>query len=102
MGSGPEVRGDEPNRAVEGSPGRREVSSEDAREAERGGGLVVFSETVALVCAFALVGGGICMLVGVALGAINPFALGIAGVVAGTGLAIFLARGPWWRRVFGR
>ncbi len=72
--------------------------------ADRGGRLVALSEVVALVSATALVGGGAGMLVGVALGAINPFALGIVGVVVGIGLLGLLAVGArrsWWRRLFG-
>jgi hypothetical protein len=54
-----------------------------------------------------LVGGGIGMLVGVWLGAINPYALGIVGVV-GIGVPVLFmvgarraAQRPWWRRVLG-
>ncbi len=97
--------GDSPARAVEEAPGPQEAPSEGARgQPKRGGGLVALSEVVALVSATALVGGGAGMLVGVALGAINPFALGIVGVVAGIGLLVLLAVGvrrSWWGRVFG-
>ena len=68
------------------------------------------SEIVALVSVSVLVGGGIGVLGGVALGAINPFALGMVGVVVGIGLPVLLrsvvgaregAKRPWWRRTFG-
>jgi hypothetical protein len=90
------------------NPGRdREEAAPE--QAEGGSGLRAVSEAVAVVAAGALVGGGIGMLGGVALGAINPFALGIVGAVVGAGLPVlrgaFGARGaarrPWWRRVFG-
>jgi hypothetical protein len=48
------------------------------------------------------------MLAGVALGAINPFALGIVGAAVGIVVPFLFAVGarraarrPWWRRVFG-
>jgi hypothetical protein len=78
--------------------------------AEEENGLRVVSEIVAVVSASVLVGGGAGMLAGVALGAINPFALGIIGVVVGTGASVPLTRlvvvrkapgRPWWRRLFG-
>jgi hypothetical protein len=78
--------------------------------AEEENGLRVSSEIVAVVSASVLVGGGAGMLAGVALGAINPFALGIIGVVVGTGASVPLTslvvvrkapRRPWWRRLFG-
>jgi hypothetical protein len=97
--------GNSPARAVEEAPGPQKSPSEGAQgQPKRGGGLVELSEVVALVSATALVGGGAGMLVGVALGAINPFALGIVGVVAGIGLLVLLtvgARRSWWGRVFG-
>ncbi len=83
---------------------------EEAREQEieEGGGLRAVAEAVALVSASALVGGGMGMLGGVALGAINPFALGVVGAVVGIGVPVLFAvgarraaRGAWWRRVFG-
>ncbi len=81
------------------------VRGEAAPERVEGrSGLRAVSEAVAVVSASALVGGGIGMLGGVALGAINPFALGIIGAVVGTGIPVLLAVGtrrPWWRRVFG-
>ncbi len=76
----------------------------EAQDAEGGDGLRAVGEAVAVVSAGALVGGGVGMLGGVWLGAINPFALGIVGAVAGTGLPVLFAvgaRGAWWRRVFG-
>ena len=100
-----------PDRALEEVPGRPETSPEDAQETEEGGGLRRASEAVALVSASALVGGGIGVLTGVTLEAINPFALGMVGVVLGVVLPVLLrsvigARGgvqwSWWRRTFGR
>jgi F0F1-type ATP synthase assembly protein I len=99
-----------PGRALEVVPGRPETPPENAREqdAKAGGGLRAASWTVALVSAGVLVGGGIGMLAGVALGAINPFALGIVGAVVGIGVPVLfivgarrVARRPWWKRVFG-
>ncbi len=60
--------------------------------AEEEGGLRTASEIVAIVSASVLAGGGAGMLCGVALGAINPFFLGIVGVVVGTGASVPLAR----------
>jgi hypothetical protein len=103
--------GENPGRVLQGTPSRPEASLENAREdnAEEGGGLRSVSKAVALVSASVLVGGGIGMLVGVWLGAINPFALGIVGAVAGMVIPVFFALGargaprrPWWRRVLGR
>ncbi len=93
--------GENPGRVLEGTPGRPEASPENARghKAEEGGGLRSVSEAVALVSAGVLVGGGTGVLVGVWLGAINPFALGIVGAVAGAGATALLARRPWWRGV---
>ena len=100
-----------PARALEVVPVRQGAPEEDARgQAEGGDGLRKASETVALVCAGALAGGGAGMLAGVALGAINPYALGLFGVFAGT-VATALpkvavgargdARRAWWGRWFG-
>jgi hypothetical protein len=95
-----------PDRVLEESPAP--LGDERKQEAEEWNGLRRASEAVALVSASALVGGGIGMLGGVALGAINPFALGVIGAAAGTGFPVLLAVGargaarrPWWRRVFG-
>jgi len=101
-----------PDRALEELPGRPEASLEDVQEQEpeEGGGLRAASEIVALVSASVLVGGGTGVLAGVALEAINPFALGMVGVVIGIGLLVLLrsvvgaregAKRPWWRRTFG-
>ena len=97
-----------PDRALEEVPGRPETSSEDAQEQanEEGGGLRAVSVIVAVVSSCTLVGGGAGMLAGVALGAINPFALGIIGAALGGVASVFLAgvfgaRGVRWRRVFG-
>jgi F0F1-type ATP synthase assembly protein I len=101
---------DNPDRALEELAGRPEAPPENAREqeTEEGGGLRSVSKIVALVSASVLVGGGIGMLVGVWLGAINPFALGIVGAVAGMAIPVFFALGargaarrPWWRRLLG-
>lgn len=95
---------------VSGSTG---ASSENVGEqaTEGGSGFRAASEAVAVVSASALAGGGIGMLAGVALEAINPFALGIMGAVVGIGLPVLFRsvvgarRGsvqrPWWRRTFG-
>jgi hypothetical protein len=69
------------------------VSSENAGErAEEESVLRTASEIAAVVSAGVLAGGGAGMLGGVALGAINPFFLGIVGVVVGTGASVPLAR----------
>ena len=82
----------------------------DGREQEpvEGGGLRRASEAVALVSASSLLGGGAGMLGGVALGAINPFAMGIIGAMVGVGAPVLFAVGarrvarlPWWRGWFG-
>jgi hypothetical protein len=88
-----------------------ESSDQVGGQAEGRSGLRTASEAVAVVFASVLFGGGAGMLAGVALGAINPFALGLVGVVAGAGVPVLLAgvfgaregpaRGPWWRKVFG-
>ncbi len=83
-----------PDRALEEVPARSETSPEDAQEqeTEEGGGLRAVSVIVAVVSASALVGGGIGMLAGVALEAINPAGLGIIGVVVGTFASVPLTR----------
>ena len=94
-----------PDRVLEGVHDRSEASSENPREqdAEEGRGLQTASEVVAFVCASVLVCGGIGVLGGVALEAINPFALGMVGVVVGVCLPVLLRSmiGAWWRRTFG-
>ncbi len=101
-----------PDRVLEEVHGWSEASSEDPREqdAEERRGLRAASEIVALVSASVLVCGGIGVLGGVALEAINPFALGMVGVVVGIGLPVLLrsvvgaregVKRPWWRRTFG-
>jgi hypothetical protein len=106
---GGKIMGENAGRVLEGTPSRPEASPENAREhkVEEGGGLRSVSEIVALASASVLVGGGIGMLVGVWLGAINPYALGIVGVV-GIGVPVLFMVGarratqrPWWRRVLG-
>jgi hypothetical protein len=90
------------HRVLEESPGP--LGAEGEQEAEEWSGLRRASEVVALVSASALVGGGIGMLGGMALGAINPFALGIIGAAGGAGVPVLLAvgaRGSWWRRLIG-
>ncbi len=67
--------------------------------AEGGSGLRAVSRIVALVSASALVGGGMGLLGGVALGAVNPFGLGIVGAVLGTVVSVLFvvgARGAAW------
>ena len=69
-------------RGREEVPGPLADSSEQVGgQAEGGSWLRAASEAVAVVSAGALVGGGAGMLAGIALGAINPFALGMVGVV---------------------
>ena len=76
----------------------------------KGGRLRAASEAVAVVSATALAGGGVGMLAGAALGAINPFALGLIGAAAGACAPALLVAaagarrgrgGPWWRKAFG-
>ena len=52
------------------------------------------SRSIAAVAAGVLIGGGTGLLVGTALGAINPFAFGIVGIAVGVGaaIAIFVGR----------
>ena len=89
-------------RAAQGAPGPLEASSEGVGEqAEGGSKLRAASEAVAVVSAGVLVGGGVGILAGVALGAINPFALGMVGVVVGACVSALLARRLWWRGVLG-
>jgi hypothetical protein len=87
------------------NPSREEAPPELAKW---GSGIRAVEGIVAVVSASALVGGGIGMLGGVALGAINPFALGIIGAVGGIGAPVLFAVGarratrrPWSRRWFG-
>ncbi len=95
-----------PDRVLAGNPDP--LGDAPDQEVEEGGRLRRASEAVALVSATALVGGAIGLLGGVALGAINPFALGIVGAVVGTVVPVLFAVGargaarrPWWWRVFG-
>jgi hypothetical protein len=80
-------------------------------QTEGGRGLRAASEAAAVVSAGVLVGGGAGMLAGVALGAINPYALGLCGASAGTVATVLPkvavgargdARRARWRRWFGR
>ncbi len=90
------------DRGREEAPGPLEASSESVGEqAEGGSKLRAASEAVAVVSAAVLAGGGAGMLAGVALGAINPFALGMVGAAAGACVPALLARRPW-RRVVRR
>ncbi len=105
--------GDNPYQDREGAPGeagpapsprstRGQAKEGGEQRAEGGRGLRAMSRIVAAVAAGALVGGGIGLLVGVALGAINPFVLGVIGIAGGAVVgAREGARRPWWRRVFG-
>jgi hypothetical protein len=80
------------DRDRQGAPGPPAAPSEKVGEqAEGGSGLRAVSEAVAVVSACTLVGGGAGMLAGVALGAINPFALGLVGAVAGIVVPVFFA-----------
>ena len=93
------------DRVLEEVHDRSEGSSESPREqdAQEGRRLRAASEVIALVSASVLVGGGIGVLGGVALEAINPFALGMVGVVVGICLPLLIRSviGAWWRRTFG-
>ena len=81
-------------------PGRRDTAGEGAREhAEEVGALRKTGEAVAVVSAAVLAGGGAGMLGGVALGAINPFALGLFGAAVGACVPVLLAGRPWRRGV---
>jgi len=105
--------GENPYQDREGAPGEAGPAASprstpgQAKEggdqrAEGGRGLRAVSRIVATVAAGALVGGGIGLLVGVALGAINPFVLGLIGIAGGAVVgAREGARRPWWRGVFG-
>ena len=100
------------DRGREEAPGPLADSSQQGGgQADTGGMLRTASEAAAVVSAGVLVGGGAGMLAGVALGAINPFALGMVCVVLGIGLPVLLrsvvgaregAKRPWWRRTSGR
>jgi hypothetical protein len=80
-------------RGREAAPGPSAASSENAGgRAEGGSGLQTASEIVAVVCAGVLAGGGVGMLGGVALGAINPFFLGMVGIAAGAVASVPLGR----------
>ena len=83
-------------RALELAPPRRDAPEEEARGwAEEAKGLRKASEAVAVVSAAVLVDGGAGMLAGTWLGAVNPFALGLFGVVVGACVPALLARRPW-------
>jgi hypothetical protein len=89
-------------RAAQRAPGPLEASSEGVGEqAEGGSKLRAASEAVVVVSAGVLVGGGVGILAGVALGAINPHALGMVGAVVGVCVSAPLARRPWWHGVLG-
>ena len=99
------------DRSPEGTPVPSGASCEMVGgQAEGGGRLRAASEAVAVVSAAALAGGGVGMLAGAALGAINPFALGLIGAAAGACAPALLVAaagarrgrgGPWWRKAFG-
>lgn len=80
------------NRASEEVPVRPSSTEDTPGRSEEGGGLRTASWIIAAVSTSALVGGGIGMLAGVALGAINPAGLGIIGVVVGTFASVPLTR----------
>jgi hypothetical protein len=96
-----------PVRALEVVPGKRDAPEGDARGQDEGGnGPRRASEAAAVVSAAVLAGGGAGMLAGVALGAINPYALGLLGASAGAVATVLPkvaggARRPRWRRLFG-
>jgi hypothetical protein len=79
--------------------GREEAPGPPADSSEQVGGLRTASEAVAVVSAAVLAGGGAGMLAGVALGAINPYALGMVGAAVGACVPALLARRPWRRGV---
>ena len=85
-------------RAPEIAPPRRDGPGEDARgPAEQAAGLRKAGEAVAVVSAAVLAGGGVGMLAGIWLGAINPYALGLFGAAVGACVPALLARRPWRR-----
>ena len=83
------------------------VSEEVSGRPAGGGRLRKVGEAVAVVSASALASGGAGMLAGVALGAINPYALGLFGIAVGivTPVLLKVAVGAWgprlWRRFGG-
>lgn len=80
-------------RGREAAPGPPAASSENTGgRAEGGSELRTASELVAVVCVGLLTGGGVGMLAGVALGAINPFFLGMVGIAAGAAASVPLGR----------
>ena len=80
-------------RALEMAPPQRDDPEEEARgRVEEAHGLRKASEAVAVVSAGVLAGGGAGMLAGVALGAINPFFLGMVGIAAGAAASVPLGR----------
>jgi hypothetical protein len=76
------------------------VSEEVSGRPEDGSRLRKVGEAVAVVSASALAGGGAGMLAGVALGAINPYALGLFGTAVGiiTPVLLKIAVGAWGPR----
>lgn len=62
------------------------------RWAEDGGKLRAMSRSIAAVAAGVLIGGGTGLLVGAALGVINPFVFGFIGIAAGVGASILMSR----------
>ena len=84
----------------EEAPGPLADSSEQVEgQAEGESGLRTASEAAAVVSAAVLTGGGAGMLAGIALGAINPYALGMVGAAVGACVPALLARRPWRRGV---
>jgi hypothetical protein len=89
-------------RAVEMAPPRRDGPEEEAwGRAEEAYGLRKAGEAVAVVSAAVLAGGGVGMLAGIWLGAINPFALGLFGSAVGACVPALLVRRPWRRGARG-
>jgi hypothetical protein len=76
------------DRAREEAPGPAGPPEKASGPAEGGSWLRAASEAVAVVSASALVGGGTGMLAGTALGAINPYGLGMVGAVMVTCVSV--------------
>jgi hypothetical protein len=80
-------------RGREEAPGPSAASLENAGGWAKGGsGLRRASEIIAVVCAGVLASGGAGMLCGVALGAINPFFLGMVGIAVWAAAAMPLGK----------
>lgn len=89
--------GENPDR--EEAPGWLAVSPGDTRGRTKDGGgappgkgvrLRALSRSIAAVAAGVLIGGGIGLLAGAALGMINPFVFGLIGIAVGVGASVAL------------